>query len=156
MTDFKAPDADASLGMFDSARQLVPLSPADAAIANSPTPPSILDATLPLAFWLAEPLPDVAAAAVSTPPGSPPNGYAALPPTPPPPSKGCVQLDSLKLRRLRNSHTLSQQEMADDCLRRRYRIGTATIKRAESGRAVRFRIARELARYFGVSVDDLT
>ncbi|MGH8079331.1 MAG: helix-turn-helix domain-containing protein [Lysobacter sp.] len=66
--------------------------------------------------------------------------------------RGQVVLDSAELRRLRQSRLLSQQDLADDCWRRNIRVSIATIKRAESGRAVRFRIAHELARCFGVPV----
>ncbi|MBP6749676.1 MAG: hypothetical protein KA144_08555 [Xanthomonadaceae bacterium] len=47
---------------------------------------------------------------------------------------------------------MSQQDLADDCWRRNIRVSLPTIKRAERGRAVRFRIARELARCFEVPV----
>ena len=66
--------------------------------------------------------------------------------------RGQVVLDSELLRRLRQSRLLSQQDLADDCWRRNIRVSIATIKRAESGRAVRFRIAHELARCFDVPV----
>ncbi len=61
---------------------------------------------------------------------------------------GKVRLDSDLLRRLRQSRLLSQRELADECWRRNIQVSIATIKRAELGRAVRFRIARELARCF--------
>lgn len=85
------------------------------------------------------PVPDAVAA------GEPPHAD-------PPPLRGQVKLDSAELRRLRQSRLLSQQDLADDCWRRNIRVSVATIKRAESGRAVRFRIAHELARCFGVPV----
>ena len=66
--------------------------------------------------------------------------------------KGRVILDTEALRLLRQTRLMSQQDLADDCWRRNIRVSIATIKRAESGRAVRFRIARELARCFGVPV----
>lgn len=66
--------------------------------------------------------------------------------------RGQVVLDRDLLRRLRQSRLLSQQDLADDCWRRNIRVSIATIKRAESGRAVRFRIAHELARCFDVPV----
>jgi DNA-binding XRE family transcriptional regulator len=67
-------------------------------------------------------------------------------------SPGRLQLDAAALRQLRNTRLLSQQDLADDCWRRNIRVSIATIKRAESGHAVRFRIARELARCFDVPV----
>ena len=66
--------------------------------------------------------------------------------------KGRVILDTDALRLLRQTRLMSQQDLADDCWRRNIRVSIATIKRAESGRAVRFRIARELARCFDVPV----
>ncbi len=67
-------------------------------------------------------------------------------------NEGKIALDSAVLRQLRQSRLFSQQDLADDCWRRNIRISIATIKRAENGRAVRFRIARELARCFDVPV----
>jgi len=54
---------------------------------------------------------------------------------------------------LRQERLLSQQELADDCWRRNIQLSLTTIKRAEIGRQVRFRIAREFARCFSVAVD---
>jgi DNA-binding XRE family transcriptional regulator len=68
---------------------------------------------------------------------------------------GRILLDAAALKRLRMSRLMSQQDLADDCWRRNIQISIATIKRAESGRAVRFRIARELARCFDVPVSTL-
>ncbi len=65
---------------------------------------------------------------------------------------GRIMLDSALLRHLRQSRLLSQQDLANECWRRNIRVSIATIKRAESGHAVRFRIARELARCFDVPV----
>lgn len=65
---------------------------------------------------------------------------------------GRIVLDRALLRHLRQSRLLSQQDLADECWRRNIRVSIATIKRAESGHAVRFRIARELARCFDVPV----
>lgn len=61
---------------------------------------------------------------------------------------GRVQVDADLLRELRRNRLLSQQDLADECWRRNIRVSIATIKRAESGHAVRFRIVRELARCF--------
>ena len=65
---------------------------------------------------------------------------------------GRIVLDREALLRLRHARLMSQQDLADDCWRRNIRVSLPTIKRAERGRAVRFRIARELARCFDVSV----
>jgi len=70
-------------------------------------------------------------------------------------AKGSVTLDPDALRALRHARMLSQQDLADECWRRNIRVSIATIKRAECGQAVRFRIARELARCFEVPVHSL-
>jgi len=67
--------------------------------------------------------------------------------------RGHVLLDGELLRRLRQARMFSQQDLADECWRRNIRLSLTTIKRAESGRAVRFRIAREFARCFDLPVE---
>lgn len=67
-----------------------------------------------------------------------------------PMARGCIVLDCVALRRLRNARLMTQQDLADHCWRRNIRISIATIKRAELGFQVRYRIARELARCFDV------
>ncbi len=69
--------------------------------------------------------------------------------------KGWIQLDGDILRRLRLSRYMSQQDLANDCWHRDIRVSLATIKRAECGHPVRFRIARELSRCFGLPVERL-
>ena len=66
--------------------------------------------------------------------------------------RGSIFLDGNELRRLRLCKLMSQQELANHCQRRRYIVSLPTIKRAESGARVRFRVARELARCFDVPV----
>lgn len=66
--------------------------------------------------------------------------------------RGHVMLDSALLRHLRQARLMSQQDLAEDCWRRNIQVSLTTIKRAETGRAVRFRIAREFARVFDVPV----
>jgi hypothetical protein len=70
-------------------------------------------------------------------------------------TKGWIQLDGPTLRRLRLSRYMSQQDLANDCWHRGIQVSIATIKRAECGHPVRFRIARELSRCFGVPVEHL-
>ena len=65
---------------------------------------------------------------------------------------GHVVLDAALLRRLRQARLMSQQDLANDCWRRNIQLSLTTIKRAEAGRPVRFRIAREFARSFDVPV----
>lgn len=67
--------------------------------------------------------------------------------------RGHVMLDNVLLRQLRQARCMSQQDLADNCWRRNIQLSLTTIKRAESGRAVRFRIAREFARCFDLPVD---
>lgn len=79
-------------------------------------------------------------------------------PLPPPGGRlhlGHVVLDAALLRRLRQARLMSQQDLADDCWRRNIQLSLTTIKRAEAGRPVRFRIAREFARSFDVPVTQL-
>lgn len=66
--------------------------------------------------------------------------------------RGSIILDGYELRRLRLCKLMSQQELANHCQRRRYIVSLPTIKRAELGARVRFRVARELARCFDVPV----
>ncbi len=66
--------------------------------------------------------------------------------------RGHVMLDSALLRQMRQTRLMSQQDLAEDCWRRNIQLSLTTIKRAETGRAVRFRIAREFARCFDVPV----
>ena len=66
--------------------------------------------------------------------------------------RGHVMLDNTLLRQLRQARLMSQQDLADDCWRRSISLSLTTIKRAEAGHAVRFRIAREYARCFDVLV----
>ena len=128
MTDTTLTDAT-SLNVFDGSRQPLCLSPTDAAMHT--------------ALSSAAPTP---VAPSSSPPSSAGEGG---------PCPGRLLLNAAALRRLRNARLLSQQDLADDCWRRNIRVSIATIKRAESGHAVRFRIARELARCFDVPVDRL-
>lgn len=67
-----------------------------------------------------------------------------------PMARGCIVLDCIVLRRLRSARLMTQQDLADHCWQRNIRISIATIKRAELGFQVRYRIARELARCFDV------
>ncbi len=69
--------------------------------------------------------------------------------------RGHVMLDSALLRQLRQAKLMSQQDLADDCWRRNIQLSLTTIKRAELGRPVRFRIAREFARCFDVLVTQI-
>jgi transcriptional regulator with XRE-family HTH domain len=66
------------------------------------------------------------------------------------PMQGRVVLDAGVLKKLRNSRQLSQEELANECANRHFRVSISSIKRAETGKPVLFRIARELARFYAV------
>ncbi|NOT89360.1 MAG: hypothetical protein HOP03_14440 [Lysobacter sp.] len=178
--DFKLPDSDTPFSVFDSSRPSTSLTPADAASLVNPlpsadttpgfTPPGETTPASSAPHMQVPPTvsPDAVAHSVTLPTMTvsalPARHEGESPPEDPPVTplahsrllhKGCVQLDAAKLRRLRDANMLSQQEMADDCWRRQIQIGLATIKRVELGRMVRYRIARELGRYYGVPATDL-
>ncbi len=137
MTDTNPSASSVVYGVFDGSRASpAPLSPADAGASGDlirSTPAH------PLPVHTPSPLPSAA-----SPPG---DGN--------PKKKGAVLLNADVLRELRESRMLSQEEMFNDFLVRRYKISIATIKRAETWHPVRYRIAREFARYFGVPVETL-
>lgn len=127
--------------LLDDARPTSPSSPAEAAALAEPT---------------AGPSP--APAAASAPP-DPPAGVVIPWPGPVPPAdpRGRIRLNGALLRRLRISKLLSQQDLVYAFEDANIRISIATIKRVESpgGAMVRFRIAREFAKYHGVPVEML-
>lgn len=94
---------------------------------------------------IGSPAPAQAAARHTDASAADPDGTASL-------QRGYVSLDAALLRRLRQARMFSQQDLADECWRRNIRLSLTTIKRAEAGRAVRFRIAREFARCFDLPV----
>jgi hypothetical protein len=145
MTDTHPSGSSVVYGVFDGSRAVsAPLSPADAAASSPPAWPLLAGA-----------MPGHALPAL-VPPALPPMPPSASPPGDGIPNKkGSVLLDAAVLRGLRESRMLSQQEMADLFDLRNIRIAVATIKRAETGHAVRYRIAREFARFFGVPVETL-
>jgi hypothetical protein len=151
MTDTTPSAAPAVLVALDSSRSTVPLSPAHAAALAVPLAPADPEAGGP--SLVADTL---TLAPGSSPPSEPPaaGGDSLAPPSDPPKSgKGRVFLRPEVLRFLRLQKLLSQQDMADDCWRRNFRLSIATIKRSEGGEAVRYRTAREFARYFCVPVE---
>lgn len=141
MTDTTPSASSVVYGVFDSSRAApTPLTPADAGASGH-------------LIWLAadgstpsHPLP---------PPPSPPPSAAPPPGGGNPKKKGAVLLDADALRELRESRMLSQEEMANLFDIRNIQISIATIKRAETWHAVRRRIAREFACFFGVPVETL-
>lgn len=111
---------------------------------------------------LAEPASDPLSA-LSSAPIDPPAGVVipwpgpTAPAEPPADPRGRIRLNGPLLRRLRIGKLLSQQDLADEFWRMNIRISIATVKRVESprGSMVRFRIAREFARYHDVPVETL-
>ncbi|MEQ1514051.1 MAG: helix-turn-helix transcriptional regulator [Lysobacteraceae bacterium] len=137
MTDTNPSASSVVYGVFDGSRALpAPLTPADASASGDlirSTPAHLLLIHTP------SPLPLAA-----SPPG---DGN--------PKKKGAVLLNADVLRQLRELRMLSQEEMANLFEVRNVRISIATIKRAETWHPVRYRIAREFARFFGVPVETL-
>ncbi|MGN6151138.1 MAG: hypothetical protein ACTHOH_03900 [Lysobacteraceae bacterium] len=125
--------------------------------ARPPSSPSSAEAAA-----LAEPA-SGPLSAPSSAPIDPPAGVVIPWPGPTPPAeppadpRGRIRLNGALLRRLRNARLLSQQDLADEFWRMNIRISIATVKRVESprGSMVRFRIAREFARYHDVPVETL-
>jgi hypothetical protein len=137
MTDI-TPIHAASHDAFDGSRSFSSLPPADAAASSAlslPLPPPKL-----LPSRASDPCPEPQ-------PVSPSASGPLL--------RGAVRINAAALRALREARCLSQQELVYDFERGNVQISIATIKRAETGHHVRFRICRELARYFGVSSDYL-
>ncbi len=137
------PPADA----FDAGPAMSALSPADAAVLGGlvyPLPPPFEDRSAS-----AQPTVGPVAATSAPPSGGGPKGKGKGN------ARGSVWLNGDTLCQLREAKCMSQEELVHDFERRNIRVSIATIKRAETGHAVRYRIVRELARYFGVSFDDL-
>jgi tetratricopeptide (TPR) repeat protein len=71
------------------------------------------------------------------------------------PSSGRIVLSTRKLKLLRERHGLSQEKMADLCQNKKIRISLSSIKRAEMGNPVLYRVAAELAKFHNKKIDDL-
>ena len=71
------------------------------------------------------------------------------------PSDGRVVLDAGMLKQLRKARALSQEALAELCFTSQLCVSIASIKRAETGKAVLYRTARHLAAIFAVDVEDL-
>lgn len=70
-------------------------------------------------------------------------------------TQGRVVLEADVLKHLRHSRQLSQDELANECSLRHFRVSISSIKRAETSKPVLFRIVRELARFFDVPAEQL-
>ncbi|KAF0814097.1 hypothetical protein IGB42_00994 [Andreprevotia sp. IGB-42] len=68
---------------------------------------------------------------------------------------GRVLLDAGTLKRLRKKQGLSQETLAEACIDQHLCVSIASIKRAETGKAVLYRTARHLAVVFSVDVESL-
>ena len=70
-------------------------------------------------------------------------------------SNGRIVLNTQKLKLLRERRGLSQEKMADVCQSRKIRISLSSIKRAETGNPMLYRIAAEFAKFHQTHIDDL-
>lgn len=68
---------------------------------------------------------------------------------------GRLVLQHTTLKALRYQCCMSQEEVAAECCRLRIRVSIASLKRAETGKTVLFRTARELAKFYQVPVETL-
>lgn len=142
MTDITPSASSVVYGVFDGSRAApIPLTPADAGTSGHLIWP-VADGSMP-----GHPLPTHTPSPFPLPASPPGDGN--------PKKTGAVLLGANVLRELRASRMLSQEEMVNLFDLRNIRISIATIKRAETGHAVRYRIAREFARFFGVPVETL-
>jgi predicted ATPase/transcriptional regulator with XRE-family HTH domain len=69
---------------------------------------------------------------------------------------GRLRLDRERLKQHRKRLGLSQEALAEYCFDRRLCVSIASIKRAESGKAVLYRTARHLAEIYEVEVEELS
>ncbi len=138
MTDTTPSASSVVYGVFDGNRPSPSLSPTDAAAS------AVLSLPLPPTMFLPSRSSDPSSERQPEPHST--SGKLL---------RGKVRINAATLHGLREARYLSQQELVYDFERRNFQVSIATIKRAETGHGVRFRIARELARYFDVSFDDL-
>lgn len=68
---------------------------------------------------------------------------------------GKVFISGSKLKELRSKRGLSQEALCDVFYCQKIQVSIATLKRAELGKNVSYRVARELALYFDVTVEAL-
>lgn len=79
----------------------------------------------------------------------------ASPTSPLLPADGRIALDAALLKSLRKARGLSQEALAEACSQRQLTVSIASVKRAETGHAVLYRTARQLAAFYDVDVDAL-
>lgn len=68
---------------------------------------------------------------------------------------GRVRLNRERLLKLRQGQGLSQEQVADECRQQGFYVSVSSLKRAELEHHVLLRTAHNLARFYGVDVDDL-
>lgn len=68
---------------------------------------------------------------------------------------GKVVLDTRKLKTRRKQLGYSQEALSYECEKRRLKVSLATIKRAETGKPVTYRTARDLAEFFSLQPTEL-
>jgi predicted ATPase/transcriptional regulator with XRE-family HTH domain len=68
---------------------------------------------------------------------------------------GKLILDADRLKALRKQRGLSQDALAQLCMQHRLCVSIASIKRAETGKAVLYRTASHLARVYGCALEEL-
>ena len=71
------------------------------------------------------------------------------------PSDGRVLLNASLLKDLRKTRALSQEALAELCFNQQLCVSIASIKRAETGKAVLYRTARHLATIFDIALERL-
>lgn len=68
---------------------------------------------------------------------------------------GRLPLNGDLLKQLRKQKGLSQEKLAEQCAEERLYVSLSSIKRAESGSSILYRTAKELAKFYDVSVESL-
>lgn len=70
-------------------------------------------------------------------------------------SKGKIKLSKRKIKQLRVLNGYSQDSLATALYEKNYQVSIATLKRAETGKEVSFRVASELANFFDTTIEAL-
>ena len=70
-------------------------------------------------------------------------------------SKGKIELSKRKIKQLRVLSGYSQESLAAALYEKNYQVSIATLKRAETGKEVSFRVASELANFFDTTIEAL-
>ncbi|MBY4675180.1 helix-turn-helix domain-containing protein [Marinobacterium arenosum] len=68
---------------------------------------------------------------------------------------GKVVLDTRKLKARRKQLGYSQEALSYECEKKRLKVSLATLKRAETGKPVTYRTARDLAEFFSLPPTEL-